>query len=1025
MNTKEQTVIKSLPEEVRKQAKEIFYAGVLHDIGKPFQKIGHFQKSIDETKVILKKKMKENDSDVEGYFQERVDELKDISKSHIRQGIELSKLLFEKKVSLIEDSIRFHHAYNLVRLEKSKDAHDPLIWLIYEADNIASGCDRRDKELGTFPMIRKIVDVEKLKNFEVQIKETFKQCSIQEPKANPKFEEEKIYISWKVESVAYQDGYRKDCEIFIDCKESRLEFKGNNQQDEIFIAKCKRELLKPLIGFLEDHKLPNPDDTDQNEPETIIEEKKQKGSFCKSLPLESIFSSAIKKENDKEYKFEHNLQKDANFVFSELIKFPVIDNKELFNWERVKQAYEFICNDFVEMIKNDKNKDFSNNPSAFLTLLEAYFSYLPSDTHTSREPDISLYQHLKLTSAIALCMYYFLEENKKLNKENVLKHTHWNNKDKHRKENQFLLVSGDISGIQNFIYNVPSEGALKSLRARSFYLEILLEHFVDELLEELGLFKSNLIFLGGGHFYLLLPNTKFVKNKIEIKKRKINEFFLKQFGLKLYLAVAHTECCANDLMSHELCSKLKGKWRDISDKLGKDKLNRYKENLENLFYSEKFAQSHTRECKACKIGFIDNDKGDDLCTSCSELKEHGKKLVKTRVPWLVVQGKGESRAGLLQGNNFTIEIQTPKLKSDEYAYSINQWGTGIEGDYKSTLFLGNYVKGSEDETTLEFEGIANKSIGDKKLGVLRADVDNLGTLFTSGIDDRLISLSRYATLSRSLNMFFKLYLNRICERKELKGLNIPNIPFYFFDNKQNVDKGNFVTIYSGGDDLFIIGAWNEIIELAIDIRGAFQYYTCRKCTLSAGIGVFDHHYPLYLMAEKTASLEKAAKDNGRDSISTFSENLVFKWDEFISLANTLRNTFLSGSGVCKLDLGDKDSKLIYQLPYKSNSEVSKSFIYKLLLFVNTTLKEDKNTTEKPVTLARLHYLIAREKERLNLGSISDKVRRNETENKLNLLFKDVVIESFIGGEHKLKELKTMLSILIMFTRERELFKEEK
>ena len=59
----------------------------------------------------------------------------------------------------------------------------------------------------------------------------------------------------------------------------------------------------------------------------------------------------------------------------------------------------------------------------------------------------------------------------------------------------------DISGIQSFIYTIGEKGALKGLRARSFYLEIMMEHIVDELLEKLSLSRANLIYTGGGHCY--------------------------------------------------------------------------------------------------------------------------------------------------------------------------------------------------------------------------------------------------------------------------------------------------------------------------------------------------------------------------------------------------------------------------------------------------------------------------------------------------------------------------------------------
>ena len=48
----------------------------------------------------------------------------------------------------------------------------------------------------------------------------------------------------------------------------------------------------------------------------------------------------------------------------------------------------------------------------------------------------------------------------------------------------FYCIQMDISGIQNFIYSIGDKGALKGLRARSFYLEIMMEHIIDELLEK-------------------------------------------------------------------------------------------------------------------------------------------------------------------------------------------------------------------------------------------------------------------------------------------------------------------------------------------------------------------------------------------------------------------------------------------------------------------------------------------------------------------------------------------------------------
>ena len=100
------------------------------------------------------------------------------------------------------------------------------------------------------------------------------------------------------------------------------------------------------------------------------------------------------------------------------------------------------------------------------------------------------------------------------------------------------MFSCDLSGIQSFIYTTSGEKALKALRARSLYLEVLVEHIVDELLDTMGLSRAQLIYTGGGHAYILLANTKAVEEKLQTFRKNINQWFLKQFGTELYLAMA-------------------------------------------------------------------------------------------------------------------------------------------------------------------------------------------------------------------------------------------------------------------------------------------------------------------------------------------------------------------------------------------------------------------------------------------------------------------------------------------------------
>ena len=91
----------------------------------------------------------------------------------------------------------------------------------------------------------------------------------------------------------------------------------------------------------------------------------------------------------------------------------------------------------------------------------------------------------------------------------------------------------DVSGIQDFIYTITSKNALKTLRARSFYLEIMMEHMTDCLLEKLHLSRANLVYSGGGHCYILMPNTKKAKDTVESYMAEVNRWLLDKFQISL------------------------------------------------------------------------------------------------------------------------------------------------------------------------------------------------------------------------------------------------------------------------------------------------------------------------------------------------------------------------------------------------------------------------------------------------------------------------------------------------------------
>ena len=160
--------------------------------------------------------------------------------------------------------------------------------------------------------------------------------------------------------------------------------------------------------------------------------------------------------------------------------------------------------------------------SSLLECLEANLSFVPSSTNKAERSDISLYDHMKLTAAFSSCIYHYLLEKGVSDLKEVL----FSKGKDFYKEKAFILYSLDISGIQKFIYTIKSKNALKNLRARSFYIEILMEHMVDELLKVTAMTRANVLYSGGGHCYLILPNTKSAVKKAEECVSSINEYLI-------------------------------------------------------------------------------------------------------------------------------------------------------------------------------------------------------------------------------------------------------------------------------------------------------------------------------------------------------------------------------------------------------------------------------------------------------------------------------------------------------------------
>lgn len=579
--------------------------------------------------------------------------------------------------------------------------------------------------------------------------------------------------------------------------------------------------------------------------------------------------------------------------------------------------YSSLWHDFELEFKSIQSDTYRAFSETLLSLLFKYTSSVPASTINF--PDVSLFDHLKTTAALALCLYDYRQSG-----ENG--------------DEPFVMIAADFSGIQSYIYQIVSKNASKNLKGRSFYLKLLSDSIVRLLLKELDLFQANVIYNSGGSFYLLAPNTTTLREKLKSCMAKIEKQIFHAHGTSLYVALDFVAFGKDELM-HRDEKSLKDVWGKLFLLRDKRKTRRYAGLLKEEFKT--FFEPSGRGAEALR----DTVSGEELLPgediySFSKGKVSEAKDIDDRVKKITYQQKEIGRK--LRETDLIVvsDVVLPYWKNEVvtiepaglgfYYYFLNQddllaasaklkgsadhvnvitlngknldcdffKGTpqGANNIYSLEFYGGNVVPVDDDGDVKTFEDLVEgvKDEGFRRLGVLRMDVDNLGSIFQSGIPDKEATLSRYSALSRSLDWFFSGYLNRIW---------------------MEVAPETTYIVYSGGDDLFIVGKWNDTIKLAERIKHDFDKYTCfnPNFSVSGGTAIVNPTFPIMKGAEASEKEESKAKgyQNRDKSKNAFSfMEMPLGWDVEFPKVKAIKNQ-------------------IFQM--LSNDELPKSFLSKLYL----------------------------------------------------------------------------------------------
>lgn len=746
---------------------------------------------------------------------------------------------------------------------------------------------------------------------------------------------------------------------------------------------------------------------------------------------DNIASGMDRRENEGEEKgFDPKLNLDSIFSVFYSDKKIQVANKYSLIYKDINKAFNYPQKD-ISLATNSNYEALLNKiKSHFITkdinqisinqllqIIEEGFSYVPSSTNRAEVCDISLYVHSKITSAVASCMKLYFDEQQI---QDYKKYCFNSGSKIFRNEKIYLLVSGDISGIQDFIYTIPSKGALKTLRGRSLYIDLLLEEFIDEYLEQIGLSRANVLYSSGGHFYILAPNIEDTKKSIDKLQAKMNRWLMENIGINLYLAIGTAECSANNLMKSEAQGNL---FAIVNKKLKDDKTIRYSKDedfLEYIFNVEKEEDTAKKECNIChnlvdKLWKYNSDE-EIACEFCLNLYKLGQDILTQDLVFVISEEKIDGGIKIFGKDKdlymYAVNIEDIDMFKGKILriYSKNNL---LENDLAIRLYLADYSAKNENDEVMTFDDLAKSSCkidkGIKRLGVLRLDVDDLGIAFSSGfvsdknkIEDNLryATLSRYADLSKDISMFFKVAINKICAGDLIGCVDFEESAFNIFGIAK-AKKRKVNIIYSGGDDLFLVGAWDEVLEVAIDINRAFKQFTNGKLTLSAGMAMFSPTYPISKMAEIAGLLVQMSKNRkDKNSIALFGmeTNLkangqleckhIYTWADFEMKVCKEKMNYL----LARLSFdGDKFNKL----------SVGKSLIYRLMDLIQLA-DEDK------LNIARFAYVLAR---------MQPKQDKDEQKRKV---YEDFVSKMYqwINNNEDKKQLATALNLLVYYLRDK-------
>jgi CRISPR-associated protein Csm1 len=355
----------------------------------------------------------------------------------------------------------------------------------------------------------------------------------------------------------------------------------------------------------------------------------------------------------------------------------------------------------------------------------------------------------------------------------------------------------------------------------------------------------------------------------------------------------------------------------LYEETGRKKFQKFSAVLENFDRLVNYLGPDNYEmCPSCQVSL--KPEGEEFCKWCELFQKVGEKI--PRAEYVVFSSEmGDLYLEGIGGVSVYSKGQIPYTLPGDTLLLLNR--TDFEDKADGFFFLANTVPTKEEEGKIlvkDFEEmLEEEEEGYRLLAFVKMDVDNLGLIFSQGLKEDY-SISRVATLSRSLDLFFSGYINTLLQKEEFKN--------------------RVYVVYSGGDDVFFCAPWEIALKVAKEIEKDFTEYTCHNkfFTLSAGVFFQKPTYPIRFGADKAEDEKDIAKAN-KNSISLWGHSL--SWERFKKTLNRL-NAFVRVFNA-------KDHRtLLYRIytllrAYKKDGKVSLRFYPMFYYQLHRNIKGEK------------------------------------------------------------------------------------